>query len=81
MRRLILSFLFGLVVGGPAAMAQDPVKVDPKHYKIEVDKSRVRVLRVIYGPHEKSVMHSHPFGVIVYLTGGHLRFPNSRFNE
>jgi len=67
-------FLFGLALAVPAALAQDPVKVDPKHYKVEVENSQVRVLRVTYGPHEKSVMHSHPFGVIVYLTDAHVRF-------
>jgi len=74
MRRLILMFLFGLALAVPAAMAQDPVKVDPKHYKVEVDNSQVRVLRVRYGPHEKSVMHSHPIGVVVFLTDAHIRF-------
>jgi quercetin dioxygenase-like cupin family protein len=73
MRRLILMIFFGLAVLTPA-MAQDPVKVDPKHYKVEVDNSQVRVLRVKYGPGEKSVMHSHPFGVVVFLTDAHIKF-------
>jgi len=29
---------------------------------------------VHYGPHEKSEMHEHPGGVVVVVTGGHLRF-------
>jgi hypothetical protein len=41
-------------------MAQDPINVDPKHYKVEMENDRVRVLRIRYGPHEKSVMHGHP---------------------
>ena len=28
-----------------AAFAQDPVKVDPKHYKVVFENSQVRVLR------------------------------------
>jgi hypothetical protein len=40
--------------------AQDPVKVDPKHYKVEAENKQVRVLRSTYGPGEKSVMHGHP---------------------
>src|SRR5207249_9810446 len=28
-----------------AAMAQDPVKVDPTHYKVEFENAQVRVLR------------------------------------
>ena len=56
------------------AMAQDPVKVDPKHYKIEFENDQVRVLRITYGPHEKSVMHDHPAGQVVYLTDAHVKF-------
>lgn len=53
--------------------AQDPVKVDPKHYKVETENAQVRVLRAHYGPHEKSVMHSHPAVVAIYLTDGSIR--------
>lgn len=51
-----------------ACFAQDPVKVDPNHYKVETENAKVRVLRIHYGAHEKSVMHSHPASVVVYLT-------------
>jgi len=50
--------------------AQDAVKVDPKHYKVETDNAQVRVLRAHYGAHEKSVMHAHPATVAVFLTDG-----------
>src|SRR5438093_11787045 len=53
---------------------QDPVKVDPKHYKVEFENDQVRVLRIQYGPGEKSVMHSHPDAVQVFLTDTHARF-------
>lgn len=53
--------------------AQDAAKVDPKHYKVEAENAQVRVLRIHYGPHEKSVMHSHPESVIVALTDGSVR--------
>jgi quercetin dioxygenase-like cupin family protein len=53
-----------------AASAQDAVKVDARHYKVEFENDQVRVLRVTYGPHEKSVMHSHPATVAVFLTDG-----------
>jgi quercetin dioxygenase-like cupin family protein len=56
------------------ASAQDAVKTDPAHYKIESENAQVRVLRVHYGPHEKSIMHSHPNSVAIYLTDGHLKF-------
>ena len=64
-------------------MAQDPVKVDPKHYKVEVENSRVQVLRINYGPHEKSVMHGHPAGVVTFLTDAYFKFtyPDGKSEE
>ncbi|MGE5114464.1 MAG: cupin domain-containing protein [Acidobacteriaceae bacterium] len=55
------------------ATGQDAAKVDPKHYKVEIDNPQVRVVRIHYGPHERSVMHSHPNSVVVYLTDGKIR--------
>lgn len=49
-------------------IAQDAAKVDPKHYTVEVDNDKVRVLRINYAPGEESVMHTHPEGVAVFLT-------------
>src|ERR1700728_1020460 len=57
-----------------AAWAQDPTKVEPKHYKLDFENDRVQVVSVHYGPHEKSAMHDHPGGVVVSLTEAHLRF-------
>ena len=56
------------------ASAQDPTKVEPKHYKLDFENDRVQVVSVHYGPHEKSVLHDHPGGVVVSLTEAHLRF-------
>jgi uncharacterized RmlC-like cupin family protein len=55
-------------------MAQDPVRVDPGHYKVEVENDHVRVLRIRYGPHEKSVMHGHPATLAVFLADAKFRF-------
>jgi quercetin dioxygenase-like cupin family protein len=52
----------------------DPVKLDPKHYKVVINNDKVRVLRAKYGPHEKSVMHEHPASVAVFLSDGHAKF-------
>ena len=54
--------------------SEDSVKVDPKHYKVEFQNDRVRVLRIKYGPKEKSVMHSHPANVAVFLADGQSKF-------
>lgn len=56
------------------ALAQDPTKVEPKHYKLDFENDRVQVVSVHYGPHEKSALHDHPGGVVVILTEAHLRF-------
>lgn len=55
-------------------LAQDPTKVEPKHYKLDFENERVQVVSVHYGPHEKSALHEHPGGVVVILTEAHLRF-------
>jgi hypothetical protein len=52
----------------------DPVKLDPKHYKVVLENDQVRVLRATYGPHEKSVMHEHPASVAVFMKDGHVKF-------
>jgi quercetin dioxygenase-like cupin family protein len=68
----VLCFCFTAV-----ASAQDAVKADPAHYKVETENAQVRVLRVHYGPHEKSVMHSHPAAVAVYLSDGKIIFTDA----
>ena len=55
-------------------MAADPVEVDPKHYKVEFENDRVRVLRIRYGAREKSAMHGHPPGIAVILSECDFRF-------
>jgi quercetin dioxygenase-like cupin family protein len=71
---LLLLGAVGCLCLASTVQAQDAVKTDPTHYKVEVDNRRVRILRVHYGPHEKSVMHSHPATVAVFLTDGQGRF-------
>jgi len=69
-------FWAGVLVclGSAFALGQDPTKVEPKHYRLDFENDRVQVLSVHYGPHEKSVLHEHPGGVVVILTEAHLRF-------
>ena len=68
----IIIVAFFLLTG--SSFAQDAVKVDPKHYKVEFENDQVRVLRVHYGPGEKSVMHEHPNAVAVFLNDGQNKF-------
>lgn len=65
-RALLSTLLF--VVLGSTAWAQDPTEVDPEHYTVAFENDAVRVLRIQYGPGEKSVMHEHPEGVAIGLT-------------
>ena len=64
-------------------MAKDPIRVDPDHYKVEINNKHVRVLRIHYGPHEKSVMHGHPGVVGIFLSDGQSRFtyPNGKSED
>ena len=54
---------------GPAPVAKlDPVTVDGRHYKVELENEFVRVLRVHYEPREKGQTHEHILNrVVVYL--------------
>jgi quercetin dioxygenase-like cupin family protein len=57
-----------------SVLAQDPTKVEPRHYRLDFENDKVQVVTVHYGPHEKSALHDHPGGVVVSLTEAHLRF-------
>jgi quercetin dioxygenase-like cupin family protein len=57
-----------------AASAQDPVKVDPAHYKVLIDNASVRVLKISYAPGSKSPMHAHPDTVVVPLADAKATF-------
>ena len=73
-RDVVVLCVLLLAVAVTPSMAQDAVKVDPTHYKVEFENAQVRVVRVNYGPHEKSVMHSHPANVAIFLSDGQARF-------
>jgi hypothetical protein len=46
----------------------DPTIVDSKHYKVAFENEYVRVLRIHFGPHEKSPSHEHLLNrVVLYL--------------
>ena len=75
MRRVPISMpvLLLLAMAAPAR-AQDPTKVDAKHYKVEFENDQVRVLRITYGAGEKSVMHEHPDALAIFLTDAKGKF-------
>jgi hypothetical protein len=50
----------------PRPTGPDPRRGGPQTYTVELENDKVRVLRIRYGPHEKSVMHAHPPTVGVF---------------
>ena len=71
---LIVTVLFTVILFVGNSFAQDATVVDPDHYKVEFENEKVRVLRITYGPGEKSVMHYHPDAVAVFLTDNNVQF-------
>ena len=57
-----------------AVLAEDAVVADPEHYTVEFENDKVRIIRIKYGPGEKSVMHTHGPNVAVFLTANASRF-------
>ena len=54
-------------------IGEDAVKADPQHYTVDFENDRVRVIRIKYGPGEKSVMHTHGPHVAIFLTDNTVR--------
>ena len=78
-----IGLVFSVCIGLTTALAQDPTVVDAKHYKVTFENEQVRVLKITYGPGEKSVMHEHPNAVAVFLTEGKVKFflPDGKSQE
>jgi len=67
-KQSILLILTFLIISAGSAFCQDPTKVDSKHYKVVFENDQVRVIRITYGPGEKSVMHYHPDALAILMT-------------
>lgn len=76
----IFTVLFAVTILSGYIFAQDAAKVDPKHYKVEFENDQVRVLRITLGPKEKTEMHSHPEGMVVFLSDskGKFTYPDGK---
>ena len=60
--------------GKKITSALDPVKIDPKHYKVEFENDQVRVIRARMGPHEAVPLHEHTLNrVTVFMTDQNIR--------
>ena len=65
-----------LLLGAVAALAQDPVKVDPAMNKVVFENDRVRVYEVKNAPGGTLKMHSHPAHVVYFMGPGKAKFTN-----
>jgi hypothetical protein len=83
MRNLVIGLALGAALGVATStlMAQrgpdtypDAVTADPKHYTVSFENDVVRFIRAKYGPGEKSVMHRHLPGCVVFLTDQTMNF-------
>lgn len=70
--RSMVAVLTWLAFATPA-FSQDPVTVDPRHHKVEIDNAHVRVLRITLAPGEETPPHDHPAGMAIYLTDAQSR--------
>lgn len=83
MRNLVIGLVLGAALGAATStlLAQrrpdpypDAVTADPQHYTVAFENSVARFLRVKYGPGEKSVMHRHLPGCVIFLTDQTMNF-------
>jgi quercetin dioxygenase-like cupin family protein len=69
-----LSIVSFVVLWTGTALAQDPVKVDPAHYKTLTENASVRVLKIDYPAGTKSTMHQHPDSIVIPLSDSKVKF-------
>ena len=75
MKTLSVLCVFPVLMLWPsAASAQDPVTVDPGHYKVVLENAAVRVLRVDLPAGDKTPMHQHPETLVIPLASSKSRF-------
>jgi hypothetical protein len=75
-RRRALALLAGLGLSADALRAQDPVKLEPRSYRVLLENEKVRVLEYIARPGLGvcgSGLHSHPDHVSIPLTDARVR--------
>lgn len=61
----------------------DILIIDPKHYSLDLENEKVRVLRITLGPDERVPMHDAAAATLVCLTDCHIRFtpPSGRVED
>jgi hypothetical protein len=83
MRNLVIGLVLGVTLGiaSSTLVAQriaetfpDAVTADPKHYSVSFENDVARFLRVRYAPGDKSVMHRHLPGCVIFMTDQTMNF-------
>jgi quercetin dioxygenase-like cupin family protein len=72
-KALVLILFLSAVFFSGATFGEEATVADPKRYIVELENDKVRVIRVKYGPGEKSVMHTHGPNVAVFLSDSTVR--------
>jgi len=68
MRKIVFFGIAMIFAFASSALAQDPVKLHPDVFKVEIDNPQVRVMRVILPAHQKTDLHDMRDAVVVPLT-------------
>jgi beta-alanine degradation protein BauB len=84
--RMLMGVLFTtllLFVAAGTALAQDVVKVSPETHRVLLENAQVRAMDVRVKPGEKVAMHSHPAGILYYLSDAKLKitYPDGKTEE
>jgi len=71
------------LIAAVRAQAQDVAKVSPETHRVLLENERVRVLDVHFKVGEMVPTHSHPAGILYYLSDAKLRitYPDGRTEE
>ncbi len=67
----MIYLLLGIIAVSASAQVppdEDPVNISPQYYTVRFENDQVRVLEYRLRPGEKEAMHSHPAGVVHYLS-------------
>jgi hypothetical protein len=67
MKSKIVAIISSFVVLSFSTFAQDPTKVAPDSYKLQLENQWVKVLRVSYAPNSKVPVHDHSKGPAAYV--------------
>ena len=73
----LLPVLLTVILLSGNSFAQDVTVTDPDHNKVEFENDEMRVIRVTHNPGDISLMHSHPEGLVIFLTDVKVRMTMS----